>query len=1368
MSSGSDDPSSESDSESEMKDDVQTLNDERNETLTKKLLGENIFKQKHYELEEAEYARLTNIHKQNAVQTKNNEKYMRQHDSFILGTINNRDALKNLRDEIREQLNVGDTPNLIDTGESCSGRTDHQRLFKQVRSCAREFVESFRTLREDIVKTWGSTVKDASKLRKWIMTFTGNNKVNFKTALENIDDTKKQQLLTMYAVYKNVHIDGKHMVKQLDSSIESYMDIIFRKIPNVDVPIDVPHPLIQMSIGLSESVTTILTDVVHYNTDKQVAWRLAYRYLPEYLRSRAGAIMESIVSTSDCLTDSITLLNHISKLLDDRKVFEAKQAFVNFLGGSLCTSAKFFEVAARIVENESDRSAKVAAHDLRNVAIMWKSSLGRGGESKSNTNKPLYMSFTRMPFSNIQVEWIEFKHRLRQKAIASDKAVFQKVFADSTSEDVTMDYDVCRTHQTLDKIMNDYVGLEDVKRQCFDLYKNRLAMMAESKSARPELSLNFQFLGNPGTGKTTMARLVSDFLFHSRLRPATKPVSAKRPDEYAGSTLSRFAPMVGGLLGPMGYSAGQAISSVADATRARKIAEYELELTKATPEPYFVEESAASLLIKNAEGLSIILKDMVAAGGGVLFVDEAYGLDPKHSEDGRIIFDLLLTYAENHRDVLTIILAGYKEDMEKNLLSFNPGLARRFPAVFHFEDYSDNELYSILQLQLRATRDSVEKSQIHGWDMSDAVARVMIRHIASQRGTRGFGNAGTVRNALQRAIVKTTARLNIGLSDDVSGIVDIKMEDVIGPDPSNNAQVRACLDELDRFVGLEEVKDFFKKIVNVSNINWKRETACLEPFPIGLNRLFVGKPGTGKSSMAALYSRLLKALNVLSDGEVKLTVASDYIGGVVGESIQKTSNILQMSIGKVLVIDEAYVLSKTDYGLQVLDTIVERVSASPGADMAVILAGYEDEMMKMCREVNPGLGRRFDVDHPVVFHDFDNVSLERILKQKCDVEGMYCSAEVARKAIEKLAMQRSQPTFGNAGAVDNLLSNAKLAALQRSSNVSGKLELKLEDFGIVASLSAKDILKEMEKNDSCPALTQHLTEIANAMENYNEQFTDKNFQVPGHYVFMGNSGTGKTETAKEMGKLFFQLQILSSDRVVVVSAPQLNGTVVGEAQQLVRKKMEEALGGTLLIDEAYELGRGQYGIEAQTQLIAMLEEDKYKRNIIVILAGYEPDMRKMMQKNQGMESRFENQFIFDDWSDKKCMLTVQKMLEEQFKSHLTSTARSTLTKYIRSLKAEAPFANGRGCRNLANKLSRFAMSKGLKVVSRFGVQMFQISTEIMTSYIETYGGHVAEEKVADAEKKAKQKKVANPDKKGKRNGKRRNRVLQYNPKMYEF
>ena len=125
---------------------------------------------------------------------------------------------------------------------------------------------------------------------------------------------------------------------------------------------------------------------VFYNTDKEVALETSRTVIYRNICGlRAGAIMESIVSTSDCLTDSITLLNHISKLLDDRKVFEAKQAFVNFLQTDLCATATFFEVAARIVENESDASAKVAAARLTKCGHFVESVFeSRGGESKSN------------------------------------------------------------------------------------------------------------------------------------------------------------------------------------------------------------------------------------------------------------------------------------------------------------------------------------------------------------------------------------------------------------------------------------------------------------------------------------------------------------------------------------------------------------------------------------------------------------------------------------------------------------------------------------------------------------------------------------------------------------------------------------------------------------------------------------------------------------------------------------------------------------------------------------------------------------------------------------------------------------------------
>jgi AAA+ superfamily predicted ATPase len=113
--------------------------------------------------------------------------------------------------------------------------------------------------------------------------------------------------------------------------------------------------------------------------------------------------------------------------------------------------------------------------------------------------------------------------------------------------------------------------------------------------------------------------------------------------------------------------------------------------------------------------------------------------------------------------------------------------------------------------------------------------------------------------------------------------------------------------------------------------NYKRELAGLKIDDVPLNRLFLGNPGTGKTTAASLYGRLLRALRFLSNGELVVSkTASDFVGDVVGASQQKTAALL----------DEAYVLDDSLYGKQALDTIVEKVSGAPGEDIAVVMCGY--------------------------------------------------------------------------------------------------------------------------------------------------------------------------------------------------------------------------------------------------------------------------------------------------------------------------------------------------------------------------------------------------------------------------------------------
>ena len=111
---------------------------------------------------------------------------------------------------------------------------------------------------------------------------------------------------------------------------------------------------------------------------------------------------------------------------------------------------------------------------------------------------------------------------------------------------------------------------------------------------------------------------------------------------------------------------------------------------------------------------------------------------------------------------------------------------------------------------------------------------------------------------------------------------------------------------------------------------------------------------SGKTTCAKIYGQGLKALRLLSDGSVEIKTASDFIGDKVGESQTKTAKNISLCQGKVLVIDEAYNLDDNMYGKQAIDTLVEKVMGFPGEDIAVILIGYEKQMLKMLRDQNPG------------------------------------------------------------------------------------------------------------------------------------------------------------------------------------------------------------------------------------------------------------------------------------------------------------------------------------------------------------------------------------------------------------------------------
>ena len=305
------------------------------------------------------------------------------------------------------------------------------------------------------------------------------------------------------------------------------------------------------------------------------------------------------------------------------------------------------------------------------------------------------------------------------------------------------------------------------------------------------------------------------------------------------------------------------------------------------------------------DGPNEFRKLAASAKNGILFIDEAYDLDPKGDSQGKPIVSELLVISENDRKHLSIILAGYEDEMNEKLFSFNEGIKSRFEMVY-FEDFDEAELKTIW-------KGEVEK---HKFVCGDIVSTVAAKRLVKMSGRKGFGNARAVRKEVEKAIQVAMAREDFDASK-----MTLSIEDVVGESPLDNPKLKAILKEFDEKVGWLKIKASVNQLIEICRKNFTLQLMGKKTLPVMLNRLFLGNPGTGKTTCAKLYGRLLKELNFLSIGDVVMSTASDFVGSHIGESPKKTNGMLEKARGKVLVIDEAYNLNNKLYGKEVSATL---------------------------------------------------------------------------------------------------------------------------------------------------------------------------------------------------------------------------------------------------------------------------------------------------------------------------------------------------------------------------------------------------------------------------------------------------------------
>ena len=273
---------------------------------------------------------------------------------------------------------------------------------------------------------------------------------------------------------------------------------------------------------------------------------------------------------------------------------------------------------------------------------------------------------------------------------------------------------------------------------------------------------------------------------------------------------------------------------------------------------------------------------------------------------------------------------------------------------------------------------------------------------------------------------------------------------------SSEGEVEAALGELNSLIGLQGVKDYARRYVNRARVNEERRERGMRVAETTNHCVFVGNPGTGKTTVARILARIFKGLGVVSAGQLVETDYSGLVAEYVGQTAQKTRDMIDRAMGGVLFIDEAYALADKNrggFGQEAIDTLLKAMEDRRG-DFVVIAAGYADLMESFIRS-NPGLESRFQ--NFIAFDDYNSAELLAIFESMCEKNG-YTASEGARASLTALfdrMVADKDDTFANAREARKVYDLATEAQATRLCEDIGDLDSAGEEA--LAMITAADI-----------------------------------------------------------------------------------------------------------------------------------------------------------------------------------------------------------------------------------------------------------------------------------------------------------------------
>lgn len=520
--------------------------------------------------------------------------------------------------------------------------------------------------------------------------------------------------------------------------------------------------------------------------------------------------------------------------------------------------------------------------------------------------------------------------------------------------------------------LDTFVGMESVKKALRNLaeemrFQQRRMEFGGKAAIRP---VNIILTGNPGTGKTSVARVLGKLFKAMGICSTDRVIEKSRKD---------------------------IVSTYAN--------ESDKNMDKAVNE----------------------------AMGGVLFIDEAYALAPfddtGHCSDSEGIkaLERLMVRMENDRGKFVVVCAGYKDKM-RNLMKANEGFASRFTHRINIEDYTPEELTEIFR----------RMAEGQGYTFADGTldkALKAFRKLSAEKSGKDFGNAREARNMLDSVLGNIGTRVNALPDDEITKdrFFTILPEDIPFKEPKI-ASEDECLAELDSLIGLESVKNEIRSMLNEmrqrkmdSEISGGQFTAITPD-----HYLFLGNPGTGKTTVARLMGKMLYSLGVISRPDVIEVSSADLVARFVGQTAPKTREVVDRAMGGILFIDEAYSLTQGNdgFGKECVTELLKLLEDRKGR-FVCIAAGYTREMGRFL-DSNSGLKSRFT--KTITFEDYNPEELMDIFRLYCRKEGYSIEPEAETILKDRFIDMYDNRAFdfGNGRDVRNMFGKVKSAVAGRA------------------------------------------------------------------------------------------------------------------------------------------------------------------------------------------------------------------------------------------------------------------------------------------------------------------------------------------------